>query len=144
MPVELFRYKHKFYDQDRLDAMQSNYTLDDLRLMLKGKTWEDVVKQSISTFGIEGVHFTARMGQFLCRKAICVCALNKIIAMRFVTPSQDNFPIWTFESTLDGSSHSGFVILPGDFINGRLGDVKQTDLVINEGLDECATLATDV
>ena len=44
MPAELYRYKHKFYDQNRLDAIQSQYTLDDLRGMLRGKTWEDIVK----------------------------------------------------------------------------------------------------
>lgn len=134
MPAELYRYKHKFYDQSRLDAIQSQYTLDDLRSMLRGKTWEDIVKMSISTYGIDGIHFTARMGQFLCRKAICVCALDKIVAMRFVEAAK-MFPTWTFEAVLDGSNHSGFVILPGDFTSGRLGDVKQTDLVIGE--DQC-------
>jgi hypothetical protein len=134
MQADLYRYKHKFYDLEKLNTIQSTYTLDDLRLMLKGKTWEDVVKMSIATFGIEGVHFTARMGTFLRRKAIAVCAMDKIIAMRFVTNTAIS-PNWGFESLLDGGSHSGFVLMPGDFTNGRLGDIKLTDLVLGDDID---------
>jgi hypothetical protein len=132
MQADIYRYKHKFYDQERLDAIQQNYTLDDLRLMLKGKTWEDVVKMSIATFGVDGVHFTARMGCFLARPAIAVCALNKLVVLRYITPGNTVRPNWTFDSVLDGTTHCGFVILEGDFTNGRIGDIKITDLVIGE------------
>jgi hypothetical protein len=96
--------------------------------MLKGRTWEWVVQQPFSA--VRGVEFTARMGTFLRRKAIAVCAMNMLVAMRFVNP--DLRPAWTFDSVLDGGNHSGFVLLPGDFANGRLGDVKLTDLVIGD------------
>jgi hypothetical protein len=126
MEADIYRYGYKFLDTPH----EPNLTLDDLRNLLKGKTWEDVVKMSISTFGTHGVHFTARMGCFLRRNAIAVCAQNMLVAMRFVVPSMVH--AWTFSKPLDGSNHCGFVLLPGDFTNGRLGDVKLTDLVIGD------------
>lgn len=130
MQADLYRYQHKFYEP-KLPPL-TNYTLDDLRLMLKGKTWEDLCNMSISGAFTGGIHFTARIGCFLCRPAVAVCALDKIIAMRFVKDGK-MFPNYTFDAVLDGSSHSGFVAMMGDFQNGRLGDIKLTDLVVGEG-----------
>lgn len=127
--ADIYRYQHKHYE-----LPQPEHTLGELRAMLRGKTWEDVVNESLTKFGNGGVHFTARMGMFLCRKAIAVCACNKLVAMRFVEPSNVH-PVWTYNGVLDGNSLGCFAIIQGDFIAGRLGDVKLTDLVIPEGED---------
>lgn len=133
MQADLYRYQHKFYDQEQLNAIQATYTLDDLRTMLKGKTWEDTCKWSINSTFTGGVQFSARIGCFMRRNAIAVCALDRIIAMRFVTGSTLK-PNFAFQAVLDGTQGSGFVLLQGDFMNGRLGDIKLTDLVLG---DEC-------
>jgi hypothetical protein len=135
MQADLYRHQHKFLELDQLKAPE--YMLDDLRALLKGKTWEDLCNASIKITPINGVHFTARLGCFLRRKAIAVVALNRIVAMRFITGSK-LYPNFAFEAPLDGTRGSGFVLLQGDFMNGRLGDIKLTDLVIGEG-DECLT-----
>jgi len=121
--TDIYRYPHKFYEP----PVSQEFTLDDLRNLLRGKTWEWVVQRPFSASRC-GPEFTGRMGCFLRRKAIAVCSQGMLVAMKFVVPNI--YPAWTFEAVLDGGSHSGFVLLPGDFNNGRLGDVKLTDLVI--------------
>jgi len=60
-----------------------------------------------------------------------VCALNKIVVMKFIEESIMR-PSYLDQSILTGDNHSGFVLLPGDFMNGRLSDVKLTDMVIQD------------
>lgn len=122
---------HKFYDQERLEQLQAQYTLDDLRAMIKDKTWGDMVQASIKTYATEGVHFTARIGKFMNRPSIAVCALNKIVAHRFISPVVVQAPFLS-QHVLTGNNHSGLVLLPTDFQNGRLAEIKLTDLVITD------------
>lgn len=123
--------KHKFFDQERLDRLQSLYTVDDLRKLLAGKRWGDLVndRHIYSSSGIDGVRFTVRVGQFLGRGAVAVLALDKIVAMQFIhSKIYPNF--LTFSAVLTTDNHSGFVLLPGDFSNGRLGTLQLSDLII--------------
>lgn len=125
---------HKFFDQERLGRLQAQYSLDDLRALLAGKRWSDLVNDSViygsSPATMDGVHFTVRIGQFLGRGAVAVYALNKIIAMHYIL-DQKIYPCFlTTSSALSADNHSGFVLLPGDFSNGRLGTLKLTDLII--------------
>jgi len=74
--------KHKFFDQERLDRLQSLYTVDDLRKLLAGKRWGDLVndRHIYSSSGIDGVRFTVRVGQFLGRGAVAVLAQQPLPA----------------------------------------------------------------
>ena len=125
--AQMYRYEHKHFKLEN----QPMLTLDDLRNLIRGKTWEDMCEHSINITPIGGVLFTARMGAFLRRKVIAACAQDQIVAMRFVQGPTLR-PNFYFESPIDGTQYSGFVLLHGDFMSGRLGDIKLTDLVIGD------------
>lgn len=124
--------KHKFFDQERSDRLQSLYTVDDLRKLLTGKRWGDLVndRHIYSSPGIDGVRFTVRVGQFLGRGAVAVLALDKIVAMQFIRHSKIYPDFLTFSAALTTDNHSGFVLLPSDFSNSRLGTLQLSDLII--------------
>ena len=123
--------RHKFFDEARLARIQDQYTVADLRKMLKGWTWEDVIKATISSRHVEGVHFHGRIGRFLARPTIAVCALNHIVVLRYI----DNILIpdwggWTFGSVINGEMGNGFALMNSDFASNHCGGIKLTDPVI--------------
>jgi hypothetical protein len=117
--------RHKFFDEELLAKRQAPYTIDDLRLMLKGWTWERLLEHT-SSF-CEGVMFHGRIGRFMAKPCIAVCALDHIVVLRYVATSRES---WTNQSVIDGSRHGGVILLNTDFTAGRTGDIKLTDLVI--------------
>lgn len=127
--ADIYRYKYTPVEL----PMNEQHTLEELRNLLRGRTWEQVVRSTLIQDSVGGVYFTARMGRFLGRECVVVVAEGKIVVMRHVHHHEDQLkPIWTFDGVIDGSHHSGFALLMGDFANGRLGDVKLNDLVIGE------------
>ena len=124
--------RHKFFDEARLARIQEQYTVADLRKMLKGWTWEDVVKATISGRHMEGVHFHGRIGRFMCRPAIAVCALNKIVVLQYVTIPDASWGGWTFGAVINGGLGNGFALMASDFEQGvkRVGSIRISDLVI--------------
>jgi hypothetical protein len=109
------------------------YSIDELRGMLKGKRWYDIADSLTNNGLVEGVHFTARIGKFLGRPAIAVCALNKIVAVRYIQSPMNRYrPNFLTGSVLTGESHTGFALLKGDFVSGRVSDIQATDLIITD------------
>lgn len=119
--------RHKFFDEARLQHIQDQYTLDDLRKMLKGWTWEDIVKSTISGRHDQGVWFHGRIGCFLCRPAIAVCGVNKIIVLRYTGRTDSG---WINNSIINGEVGCGFALVHTDFSLGRTGSYRLTDLII--------------
>jgi hypothetical protein len=120
--------RYRYYDQEVLDGSPVRHTLDELRHMLRDKTWEAVVNSRISATSIGDVDFFARTGSFLWREAIAVMAEDKIVVLRFIRSTIS--PNFLANSKLSHDNHSGFGLLPGDFSNGRTGDIRLTDLVL--------------
>ena len=122
--------RHKFFDEARLARIQDQYTVADLRKMLKGWTWEDVIKATISSRHVEGVHFHGRIGRFLARPAIAVCALNHIVVLRYVAEAAPDWGGWAFGSVINGEQGNGLALMNSDFASNRCDSIKLTDPVI--------------
>jgi hypothetical protein len=118
--------RHKFFDEARLATIQDQYTVTDLRRMLKNWTWEAVINATISGRHSNGVHFHGRIGRFMMHPAIAVCALNKIAVLRYVVTTRGSF---TDASIITGEMGAGFALMHSDF-QGRIQNVKVTDPVI--------------
>ena len=121
--------RHKFFDEARVARIQDQYTVADLRKILKGWTWEDVCKATLSGRHMGGVYFHGRCGRFLARQAIAVCAVNKIVVLRYIV-ARDSF---LDGAIITGQMGDGFGLMQSDFIS-RIKNIKITDPVI--GSDE--------
>jgi hypothetical protein len=119
--------RHKFFDETRLARIQAQYTVADLRKIIKGWSWNDVINGTLSGRHVEGVHFHGRIGVFLCRSAIAVCAVNKIVVLRYVTIRTGSF---TDGAVITGEQGCGFALLQSDFQNRIYEGPKITDPVI--------------
>jgi hypothetical protein len=116
------------YDPAKLEAIQSSYTVADLRKMLEGKTWEDLVDQNFNGSG-QGVQFATRLGCFLTHPCIAVCALGHIVALHYVKLDKKLKPQFFFDHVITGSTDSGLAAMASDFMT-RFADPKLTDKVI--------------
>ena len=122
--------RHKFYDERRLAVIRQSYSLDELRTMLHDWTWQRVVENTISAIlENDGVYFHGRIGKFLARPAIAVCALDRIVVLRYVGVAA---PLgnWLSTSVIDGTKSGGFALVASDF--NVIGNIKMTDLVIGD------------
>ena len=127
--------RHKFYDREVLERRQREHTVDDLRAILKGWTWERVVKNTISSIHENGVYFHTRIGRFMGKPCLAVCALDQIVVLRYIAPipwGANKGWNWTYTSVIDGTKGGGFAAVPSDFSVGRTGTIKLTDPVIGD------------
>lgn len=123
--------RHKWFDEEVLARRQATYTVEDLRLMLKGWTWKKLLSHA-QVVTLDGVMFHGRIGRFMNKPCIAVCALGHIVAMRYVDsdlPPQN----WAVSQVIDGDRGSGLLLVSADFTSGRTGSIGLADLVVEDG-----------
>lgn len=122
--------RHKLYDERRQAVIQQSYSLDELRTLLHGWTWQRVVENTISAIlENDGVYFHGRIGKFLARPAIAVCAQHRIVVLRYIGVA-GYLGNWLSRSVIDGTKNGGFALVASDF--NVIGNIKMTDLVIGD------------
>lgn len=126
--------RHTWFDEELLARRQSTYTVDDLRKMLAGWTWAKLLQHQLSV-SREGVMFHARIGRFMNMPCIAVCALGHIVVLRYLAGYGVRSDDWSVgaERVIDGTRNGGLLLVNGDFLSGRTGNIKLGDLLIGEG-----------
>ena len=102
----------KFYDQT---LKLPDFSTDELREKLRGKTWEFFVDTEDNAKYqhydiIENIPYFARCGLHLQRPAVVIIAQNKFVVIRYPRfEAGGKFSI-IWHETLHGDNHSGFTV----------------------------------
>jgi hypothetical protein len=94
----------------RLGTEMANIEL--LRKKLEGWTWLDVCKSTAKS--TNGIWFFGRIGLFLQRPCVAVCAMNSFVVLRYIPPEIwiDAFYLkYGEECYLDGSFERGMCLM---------------------------------